>query len=120
MNQRLSAGKTTQRRPLAVLNVWEQVQGLADEFSLFRMDRITALARKNLPEGFWGDQELPDGGQKRLYLTFDDGPDPHSTPWLLELLEEAGVKATFFLIGSNVGRHEHLVEKIQKAGHTIG
>jgi len=84
------------------------------------MDRITALARKNLPDGFWGDQALPEGGYKQVYLTFDDGPDPHTTPWLLELLEEAGVKATFFLIGSHVARHEHLVEKIHRGGHTIG
>src|SRR5262249_10192478 len=120
MSERLSSGTMSERSLLAVQNVWEQVQLLADDFYLFRMDRITALARKNLPDGFWGDQALPEGGYKQVYLTFDDGPDPHTTPWLLELLEEAGVKATFFLIGSHVARHEHLVEKIHRGGHTIG
>src|SRR4030095_12897097 len=106
MNERLSSETTAARSLLAVQNVWEQVQCLADDFCLFRMDSITALARKNLPEGFWGDEALPLDGQKRLYLTFDDGPDPYSTPWLLELLEEAGVQATFFLICADVDRPE--------------
>ncbi len=101
-------------------NVWEQVHSLSDEFCLFRMDRITDLARKSLPEGFWGDDPLSAGGQPRLYLTFDDGPDPHTTPWLLDMLEESGAQATFFLIGANIAGHEHLVEKIARAGHTIG
>lgn len=100
--------------------LWEQVHTLSDEFCLFRMDRITDFARKSLPDGFWGDDPLSAGDEQRIYLTFDDGPDPHSTPWLLELLEEAGVTATFFLIGSSAVRHEHLVEKIARAGHTVG
>jgi peptidoglycan-N-acetylglucosamine deacetylase len=54
-----------------------------------------------------------------LYLTFDDGPDPRTTPYLLELLEESGVSATFFLIGENVERYPELVQQIYDRGHLV-
>lgn len=92
----------------------------ADDFSLFRIDCLTSLARQSLPPGFWGDEAGSERGPEKIYLTFDDGPDPHTTPWLLELLEKECVPATFFLIGSHVARHEHLVEKIASAGHVVG
>ncbi len=53
-------------------------------------------------------------------MTFDDGPHPETTPGLLETLAEHGIKATFFLIGSQALRHENLVEQIAAAGHTVG
>jgi peptidoglycan-N-acetylglucosamine deacetylase len=53
-------------------------------------------------------------------LTFDDGPDPLSTPALLELLKAHGVSATFFLSGCKVVRYPHLVNAIIRQGHTIG
>ncbi len=53
-------------------------------------------------------------------MTFDDGPNPETTPALLETLAEHGVNATFFLVGSLAFRHESLVEQIAAGGHTIG
>jgi peptidoglycan/xylan/chitin deacetylase (PgdA/CDA1 family) len=53
-------------------------------------------------------------------LTFDDGPDPRSTPRVLDLLDEAGAKATFFVIGSKADEHRELVRDIAERGHAIG
>ena len=55
-----------------------------------------------------------------VYLTFDDGPIPESTPFLLKTLEEFDAKATFFMVGENVRRHPELFEQIVKAGHQVG
>ena len=54
------------------------------------------------------------------FLTFDDGPHPKATPRILELLREARVKATFFLIGRHADRHPQLVKDILWDGHLIG
>jgi peptidoglycan/xylan/chitin deacetylase (PgdA/CDA1 family) len=55
-----------------------------------------------------------------LYLTFDDGPDPGWTPRVLDALDEAGVQATFFVIGEQALRWPALVRRIASSGHTIG
>ncbi len=52
-------------------------------------------------------------------LTFDDGPDPGSTPALLDLLHRHGAKATFFMLGAQARRHPELVERTAAAGHCI-
>jgi peptidoglycan-N-acetylglucosamine deacetylase len=53
-------------------------------------------------------------------LTFDDGPDPEATPRVLDLLDEAGARATFFLIGRQALRHPHLAREIVRRGHAVG
>ncbi len=53
-------------------------------------------------------------------LTFDDGPDPHTTPFLLNILARRGVKATFFVIGRSAEKYPDLMEDILRAGHCIG
>ena len=53
-------------------------------------------------------------------LTFDDGPDPRSTPAVLDLLAAAGVRATFFLVGQRAAAHPALVERTARDGHAIG
>jgi peptidoglycan/xylan/chitin deacetylase (PgdA/CDA1 family) len=58
--------------------------------------------------------------RREVWLTIDDGPDPESTPKVLDLLEAHGARATFFLIGEKVGRHPELVTEILRRGHTIG
>jgi len=58
--------------------------------------------------------------EKTIYLTFDDGPVPGVTPFVLDLLEQYGVKATFFCVGENVCKYPELFEQIKKAGHQIG
>jgi peptidoglycan-N-acetylglucosamine deacetylase len=55
-----------------------------------------------------------------VWLTFDDGPDPQTTPILLDCLARHGVRAGFFLIGEKARRHPELVRAIAAAGHLIG
>ena len=55
-----------------------------------------------------------------LYLTFDDGPIPGVTEWVLEQLAHYQAKATFFCIGDNVVKHPDVFQKIRAAGHSVG
>lgn len=57
---------------------------------------------------------------KELYLTFDDGPTPHVTNWVLDILKSYHAKATFFCIGNNVKNQPELFNKILEEGHAIG
>ncbi|MCB7482359.1 polysaccharide deacetylase family protein [Christiangramia sediminis] len=57
---------------------------------------------------------------KAIYLTFDDGPIPEVTPWVLDLLAKYNAKATFFCIGDNVQKHPDIFQQIQAEGHCIG
>lgn len=57
---------------------------------------------------------------KTIYLTFDDGPTPGVTPWVLSLLKQYNIKATFFCLGKNVEQWPDLIQTILKDGHTIG
>ncbi|MFA9556993.1 polysaccharide deacetylase family protein [Evansella sp. AB-rgal1] len=56
----------------------------------------------------------------QVALTFDDGPDPRFTPQLLDVLNEYGVKATFFIMGARAEAHPDLVQRIVEEGHIIG
>ncbi|MCX2678744.1 polysaccharide deacetylase family protein [Galbibacter sp. EGI 63066] len=58
--------------------------------------------------------------QKDIFLTFDDGPTPEVTPFVLKELEKYNAKATFFCIGKNVDQHPDIFNKIVVAGHAIG
>lgn len=58
--------------------------------------------------------------EKAVYLTFDDGPIPESTPWLIETLDRYNVKATFFMVGDNVRKYPELLELIKSHGHRLG
>ncbi|MCO5316346.1 MAG: polysaccharide deacetylase family protein [Solirubrobacterales bacterium] len=60
------------------------------------------------------------GAGKRLCLTYDDGPNPHDTPILLDLLDRHDAKATFFLIGMWAQREPALIREIVARGHAIG
>ncbi len=63
---------------------------------------------------------MEEGGGKRVYLTFDDGPIPEVTPRLLDLLDSYGIKATFFMVGDNVRKYPGLYEDVKRRGHRIG
>jgi len=58
--------------------------------------------------------------RREVWLTLDDGPDPATTPAVLDLLARHGARATFFLIGRNVARFPALARQIERAGHTVG
>ena len=57
---------------------------------------------------------------KCVYLTFDDGPIPEVTPWVLDTLDRFGVKATFFMVGDNVRKHPDIYQMVVDRGHRIG
>jgi peptidoglycan/xylan/chitin deacetylase (PgdA/CDA1 family) len=59
-------------------------------------------------------------GSGAVALTFDDGPDPHWTPRLLDLLGEADVRATFFPISARARAHPELIARMREEGHEIG
>lgn len=58
--------------------------------------------------------------EKAVYLTFDDGPIPLITPWVLDLLDRYQIKATFFLVGDNVRKHPEEYMMILERGHRVG
>jgi peptidoglycan/xylan/chitin deacetylase (PgdA/CDA1 family) len=55
-----------------------------------------------------------------IYLTFDDGPIPELTPWVLDILKEYDVKATFFCVGDNIAKNPTIFDRILEEGHQIG
>lgn len=59
------------------------------------------------------------GKKKSVALTFDDGPHPENTPRILDILNQKGVKATFFLVGKNAEKYPDLVRRIDEEGHTV-
>lgn len=57
---------------------------------------------------------------KKIYLSFDDGPIPIVTPWVLNELDQLDIKATFFCIGENVAKYPEIYKDILKRGHKVG
>ncbi len=80
------------------------------------LTRTPALLKPLMKELQWSG---PAEGRK-LYLTFDDGPIPEVTPWVLDTLAQHGAKATFFCIGRNVAQHPALFARIRQEGHSVG
>ena len=69
---------------------------------------------------WWPGTEWATDTDSAVHLTFDDGPDPDVTPWVLDELAARGMKATFFVVGEQAERHPDLLAHIQAAGHTLG
>jgi peptidoglycan/xylan/chitin deacetylase (PgdA/CDA1 family) len=69
------------------------------------------------PGGLW---RMPLKNKKVVYLTFDDGPIPEITPWVLDILDKYGIKATFFCVGDNVRKHPDIYLQILEKGHITG
>lgn len=80
------------------------------------MYRSPRLLHKIFPARIWGISV----SDKSLYLTFDDGPNPEITPWVLDFLEEQNIPATFFCVGDNVERYPELYQRILDEGHRTG
>ena len=68
------------------------------------------------PKAIW----RMDPTERAVYLTFDDGPIPEATPFILDTLREHGIKATFFMVGDNVRKYPELFERIKAEGHQVG
>ena len=75
------------------------------------------LYRLLFPEAVW---RIKHRRRKVVYLTFDDGPVPEVTPWVLDMLDKYGIKATFFMVGDNVRKHPELFEEVKRRGHSYG
>jgi peptidoglycan/xylan/chitin deacetylase (PgdA/CDA1 family) len=78
-----------------------------------RIPRVLSRAIKSLT---W---EIPTA-EKVVYLTFDDGPTPEVTKWVLAKLDQFKAKATFFCLGKNVEAHPDLYDEIRERGHGVG
>ena len=72
--------------------------------------------RRLYPGALW----RMDSEQKAVYLTFDDGPIPEVTPWVLDLLDHYGIKATFFMVGDNISKYPDVFDEVVRRGHRIG
>ena len=80
------------------------------------IEQPTLWLRWIYPKAYW----RMDPREHSVYLTFDDGPIPEATPFILDTLSKYGVKATFFMVGDNVRKYPHLFERIKAEGHQIG
>jgi peptidoglycan/xylan/chitin deacetylase (PgdA/CDA1 family) len=77
---------------------------------------IPVILQQLMPSYTW----KVDTEDKQLFLTFDDGPHPEITPWVLAQLKEFGAKATFFCVGDNVRKYPDVYEQILKENHAVG
>ncbi len=68
------------------------------------------------PKAYW----RMDRREHAVYLTFDDGPIPQSTPFILRTLRHYNIKATFFMVGDNVRKYPELFRQIRDEGHQVG
>ena len=80
------------------------------------LTKTPALIKEIYPEYVWNTKT----DSKEIYLTFDDGPHPEITPWVLELLDRYHAKASFFCVGDNIKKYPETFQKIIRAGHSIG
>lgn len=81
-----------------------------------RFFKTPRFFRLIFPNKTWGFSRL----ENTVYLTFDDGPDAEVTPWVLDVLKEKGVLATFFCVGNNVKRNPEIYQRIIDEGHAVG
>lgn len=82
------------------------------------IERPPICFRLTVPGGLFRRHEP--GHQHAVYLTFDDGPIPEVTPWVLDVLDRYGIKATFFMVGDNVRKHPDVYDEVVRRGHRIG
>lgn len=108
-----SGNKKANFRPLTL-----PLQAVPITQSTYRMffAKTPLVVKTLLPQYTW---HIPTS-EKVLYLTFDDGPIPEATPWVLDLLLEYHAKATFFCVGDNVRKHPEIFQRILSEGHAVG
>lgn len=78
--------------------------------------RPPQILRKLYKGSFWRMNQ----NEPIIYLTFDDGPIPELTPWVLDVLKQYNIKATFFCVGDNITKHPEIFQRIINEGHQIG
>jgi len=80
------------------------------------LTKTPAFVQSLFPNFTW---RIPQA-DKKIYLTFDDGPIPEITEWVLELLHQYQAKATFFCVGENVKRYPQIFARINEEDHEVG
>ena len=80
------------------------------------IEQVPNIVRAFYPTVLW----RKDKNKKVIYLTFDDGPTEELTHWILNTLDEFGIKATFFCIGNNAEKMPKIVDEIREKGHSVG
>lgn len=78
--------------------------------------KTNSLIKKIFSKYTW---DIPNN-ENKIYLTFDDGPMPEITEWVLEELKKYNAKATFFCIGNNIEKYPNIFTKVISEGHSIG
>ena len=84
--------------------------------SMIWYQSIPSWFKKLFPSLTW---EVP-GDDNTVYLTFDDGPHPEITPWVLEQLKQHKMQATFFCVGDNARKFPDTIDQIKQEGHQLG
>lgn len=79
---------------------------------------LPSFIQKLFPSIVWSIK--PISNEKIIYLTFDDGPTPEITHWVLDTLDKYNAKATFFCIAKNIDRHPNIFKEITERGHSAG
>lgn len=82
----------------------------------FNWIKTSRFIKKIFPKYIW---DIPNS-ENKIYLSFDDGPTPEITEWVLEELKKYNAKATFFCIGHNIEKHPDIFAKVVIDGHSIG
>ena len=82
----------------------------------FFWTKTPKTVKKLLRNFIW---EVPNSNNT-IYLTFDDGPIPEVTEWILDILKKEKIKATFFCIGDNIQKHPTIYQRILNEGHKTG
>jgi len=80
-----------------------------------RLFRSPYIARFAFRKGIWKGRD-----KRAIYLTFDDGPHPDVTPFVLNVLKKSSIKATFFCVGANVEKYPQVYRQILDDGHKVG
>jgi len=78
--------------------------------------KTNRLVKWLFPKYVW---EIPNK-ENKIYLTFDDGPIPEITEWVLDVLKDEKIKATFFCIGDNIEKNPEVFKRIIAEGHSVG
>ncbi len=85
---------------------------LYDKFTVAQRNQKNLICRLPKADYYYG--------QKTVYLTFDDGPDPENTPVILDILKKLQIKATFFVVGTQIKDNPQILKRIFQEGHAIG
>jgi peptidoglycan/xylan/chitin deacetylase (PgdA/CDA1 family) len=83
------------------------------------IEQPAGIYRLLFPGALWR-IPAPKDEQKCVYLTFDDGPIPEMTLWLLDVLDKYNIKATFFCVGDNVRKYPEIYKQLHERGHKTG